>query len=59
MSEYSVLFVTKLSAENKQELNKKAEQISEYLRKQLKKKVSPYGYASIEKKDQIQTTLEV
>ena len=53
MTEYSVLFVTKISAKSKSDLDRKAEQTAETISKTLKKKVYPYGYAEIE----TQTTL--
>ncbi|MBQ2654062.1 MAG: hypothetical protein IJF83_10940 [Methanobrevibacter sp.] len=58
MTEYSVLFVTKISAKSKSDLDRKAESTAEAMSKCLKKKVYPYGYGLIEKKDQIQSTLE-
>jgi hypothetical protein len=59
MTEYSVLFVTKISAKSKSDLNRKAGQTAEAMSKCLKKKVYEYGYGRIEKKDAIQTTLGV
>ena len=59
MTEYSVLFVTKISAKSKSDLDRKAESVAETMSKCLKKKVYEYGYGTIEKKDAIQTTLGV
>lgn len=59
MTEYSVLFVTKISAKSKSDLDRKAETTAEAMSKCLKKKVYPYGYGTITKEDKVQTTLEV
>lgn len=59
MTEYSVLFVTKISAKSKSDLDRKAEQTAEAMSKALRKKVYAHGYGKIEKKDAIQTTLGV
>lgn len=59
MTEYSVLFVTKISAKNKKDLERKAEKHEEILTKALRKPVHAYGYGEIEKKDRIkQATLD-
>ena len=60
MTEYFVTFITKLSAKNQKDLNRKAEMVAETLSKSLKKKVEPFGYSEIEKKDEpsVQTKLE-
>ena len=59
MTEYSVLFVTKISAKSKSDLGRKAEQTAEAMSKCLRKSVWAYGYGTIEKKDIVQSTLEV
>ena len=59
MTEYSVLFVTKISAKSKSDLDRKAESVAETMSKCLKKSVYAYGYGKIQKKDEIQTTLGV
>ena len=58
MTEYSVLFAVKMSAKNVKDLERKAETTGEQLSKCLKKKVYPYQYGIIEKKDVLQTSLE-
>ena len=59
MTEYSVLFVTKISAKSKKDLERKSEQYEEILTKTLRKPIQAYAYGEIEKKDQIkQTTLD-
>lgn len=59
MTEYVVLFATKVSAKSKSDMERKAETIGETLSKTLKKKVYPHSWGIVEKKDQIQTTLGV
>lgn len=60
MTEYSVLFVTKISAKSKSDLERKAEQTAETLSKCLRKSVYAHSYGVIEKKDTVtQSTLEV
>ena len=59
MTEYNVLFVTKISAKSKSDMEKKAEVVGETMSKCLKKKVYPHSYGVIEKKDEIQTKLEM
>ena len=58
MTEYSVLFVTKISAKSKSDLERKSEKVGEQLSKCLKKSVFPYGYGVIEKRDSIQSNLD-
>lgn len=59
MTEYSVLFVTKISAKNKSDMERKAEKTAEQLSKCLKKSVYPHSYGIIEKQDTVtQTTLD-
>lgn len=59
MTEYSVLFVTKISAKSKSDLERKAEKTAEIMTKTLRKTVHPHSYGIIEKKETItQTTLE-
>ena len=59
MTEYVVLFATKVSAKSKSDLERKAETIGETLSKSLRKKVYPHSYGVLEKKDVVQSTLEV
>ena len=59
MTEYFVLFYTKLSAKSKKDLERKAEKTAETLSKCLRKTVEEYGYVEVEKKDiPSQTTLD-
>ena len=60
MTEYSVLFVTKINAKSKADLERRAEKYEEILSKALRKPIHAYGYGKIEKKDTIatQTTLD-
>lgn len=60
MTEYNVLFVTKISAKSKSDLERKAEKYEEILSKALRKSVYAYGYGTLEKKDTIvkQSTLD-
>ena len=59
LTEYSVLFVTKISAKSKDDMTRKAEQTAEQLSKCLKKSVYPHSYGIVEKKETItQTTLD-
>lgn len=59
MTEYSVLFVTKITAKSKKDLERKAEIHEEILTKALRKPIYAYRYGEIEKKDKIkQTTLD-
>lgn len=51
MTEYMVMFYTKVSAKSDEQLQKKAEQISESMSKCLKKKVEAHGFVEIVKKD--------
>lgn len=53
MTEYSVLFATKISAKNKADLERKSEQVGLQLSKCLKKSVFPHSYGEIEKRDSI------
>ena len=53
MSEYSVLFATKISAKNKADLERKSEQVGLQLSKCLKKTVFPHSYGEIEKRDTV------
>lgn len=53
MTEYIIMFYTKISAKSKDDLERKAEKVEETLSKCLRKKVSSYGYAKVEKKDNI------
>lgn len=57
MVEYSVLFVTKITAKNKNDLERKAESTAEAMSKCLRKSVYAYQYGVIEKQDSIQSTL--
>ena len=59
MTEYVVLFATKVSAKSKSDMERKAVAIEEKLSKCLKKKVYAHSYGIVEKKDEIQSTLEV
>ena len=60
MTEYSVLFVTKISAKSKSDLERKAEATAETMSKSLRKKVFPHSYGQIEKKDTVvQSTLDI
>lgn len=54
MTEYSVLFATKLSAKSKKDLERKAEKTAEAMSKCLKKSVFPYSYGEIVKKDRVE-----
>ena len=58
MTEYSVLFVTKINAKSKSDMERKAETTAEQLSKCLKKSVYPHSYGIIEKKDTLQTKLQ-
>ena len=59
MTEYMVMFYTKISAKSKDDLERKAEKVSETLSKSLRKKVYPHGYYEVEKSDRIvQTKLQ-
>ena len=59
MGEYSVLFVTKLSAKSKKDLERKAEKTAEQMSKSILKPVYAHSYGEIEKKDTLkQTTLD-
>lgn len=51
MTEYSVLFVTKISAKSKKDLERKAEDVGLKLSKCLKKAVFPHSYGEIVKQD--------
>ena len=51
MTEYLVIFQTKLSAKSEEELREKAEKIEEVMSKTLKKKVEKHGYIELNKKD--------
>ena len=54
-----VMFYTKISAKSKDDLERKAEKVSETLSKSLRKKVYPHGYYEVEKSDRIvQTKLQ-
>lgn len=57
MVEYSVMFITKISAKSKSDLDRKAETTAEAMSKCLKKSVFAYGYGEIEKRDDVQTKL--
>ena len=59
MTEYGVLFLTKINAKSKSDLDRKAESTAEAMSKCLKKSVYPHSYGLIEKKDVVQSTLEV
>lgn len=59
MTEYGVLFLTKINAKSKSDLNRKAESVAETMSKCLKKSVYTHSYGIIEKKDIVQSTLEV
>ena len=59
MTEYGVLFLTKISAKSKSDLDRKAESVAEAMSKCLKKSVYAHSYGIIEKKDIVQSTLEV
>ena len=59
MAEYGVLFAVKISAKSKSDMERKAEQTAEAMSKCLRKKVYPHSYGVIEKKDVVQSTLEV
>jgi hypothetical protein len=54
MTEYSVLFATKISAKSKSDLERKAEKVGLELSKCLKKGVYPHSYGEIVKKDRIE-----
>ena len=54
MTEYSVLFVTKISAKSKSDLDRKAESTAEAISKCLKKAVYPHSYGEIVKKDKVE-----
>ena len=54
MTEYSVLFAMKVSAKNKSDLDRKAENIALDLSKQLKKPVYHHSYGEIIKKDYVE-----
>ena len=54
MVEYSVLFAMKVSAKNKSDLDRKAENIALDLSKHLKKPVYPHSYGEIVKKDHVE-----
>ena len=54
MTEYSVLFVTTISAKSKSDLERKAENTAEAMSKTLKKSVYPHSYGEIVKKDQVE-----
>ena len=59
LTEYSVLFATKLSAKSKKDLERKAEQTAEQMSKCLRKTVLASHYGEIEKRDTItQSTLD-
>ena len=58
MVEYSVLFAVKMSAKNVKDLERKAETTGEKLSKCLKKKVYPYQYGELVKKDVIEDRVE-
>ena len=53
MSEYIVMFSVKVSADSNDELWERTDNISKKLSKSLKKKVEPYGFYEVEKKDTI------
>ena len=58
MTEYFVMFYTKLAAKSEKDLNRKAEDVAAALSKCLKKKVEAHGFVEVEKKDKVvQTTL--
>ena len=57
MVEYSVLFEMKMSAKNVKDLERKAEKVGEDLSKHLRKRVNPYQYGELVKKDVLQSTL--
>lgn len=57
MTEYSVLFVTKITAKNKNDLERKAEIHAEAMSKSLRKTVTAWRYGVIGKQDNIQSTL--
>ena len=57
MTEYSVLFVMKLSAKNVKDLERKAEASAEAMSKCLRKPVYAWQYGEIEKQDSVQSTL--
>ena len=59
MTEYSVLFVTKISAKSKSDLERKADSTAEAMSKCLKKSVYPHSFGVIKKEDKVQSTLEV
>ena len=59
MTEYSVLFVTKISAKSKSDLDRKAEQTADAMSKCLKKSVYAHSWGVIEKKDSVQSSLGV
>ena len=54
MTEYSVLFATKISAKSKADLERKAEKTSEQMSKCLKKLVIAHSYGEIVKKDHVE-----
>ena len=57
MTDYSVLFVTKITAKSKSDMERKAEKTAEAMSKCLRKRVEAYGYGEVEKKDKLQTKL--
>lgn len=57
MTEYSVLFVTKITAKNKKDLERKAELHADLMRQAVNKPVYPHSYGIIEKQDTLQSTL--
>lgn len=54
MVEYSILFAMKMTAKNPSDLARKAENVAEDLSKHLMKRVIPYSYGEIKKKDTIE-----
>lgn len=57
MTEYSVLFATKISAKSVKDMERKAEQTAEAMSKCLHKLVVAHSYGELKKEDTVQSTL--